>query len=195
MSNVDIEKIIEEQKKLEEEYLNETYENIAKLQEQIDKEDNADTSLYIELMACYGVLVDKVEIFELPDKYMQMAYNKAMEDVEFKRDIGSAYICLGKYSQLKKQNDKALFYYNKAIESEPNNGDFYVIRGAYYEGIKEHKKSQEDYKKALQLNPDDLALQILCKSNKNGIVDSIESVLIFIGIVASIILSIWSELY
>ena len=58
MSDIDIEKIIEEHRKADEEFVKQTYENVDKLHEQIDKEGIVDTSLFIELLACYDTLHD-----------------------------------------------------------------------------------------------------------------------------------------
>lgn len=71
-------------------------------------------------------------------------------------------------SEAAKQGDfeSALFYYNQAIETNPNNENFFIARGDLISGIKvqnktfEHKSSEvtfqkamEDYEKALQLKP------------------------------------------
>lgn len=194
MDNKKVDDILSEYEKLNEEINLQTYDEIKELQEQIDNGNMVTTPLFIELLACYELLDGKNELFEVPEKYLNLAYERAMNDINFQREVGNAYICLAMFSNLKKFKEKALFYYNKAIETEPTNTDFYIKRGSYFRSIKKNKESNADYKKALSLRPDDVTLQILCKTDFSE-PSKFKEVLTIIAIVACVILSILAEIY
>ncbi len=194
MDNENIDDILCDYSKLSEEISMQTYDEMESLQEKVDKGNESDTSLFIELLSCYEIIEEKNELFEVPEKYLKLAYERAKNDINFQRDVGNAYICLAIYSNLKNFKDKALFYYNKAIAKEPTNTDFYIRRGTFYTSIKDNKKAKADYQKALSLKPDDAALQILCK-NDFSTGSKIKDILTTISIIALIILSILAEIY
>jgi len=54
------------------------------------------------------------------------------------------------------QNDynKAIKYYTKAIELDPDNAEYYNNRGASYNWINEYEKAVADHSKAIELEPD-----------------------------------------
>ena len=194
MNEKDLDKIDSDFDRLIDEFTIQTYDEIEKLQKQVDKNDMASTTLFIELLGCYELLDEKIELFEIPEKYLKLAYECALNDINSQHDIGNAYICLAMFSNLKKFKDKALFYYNKAIEAEPTNADFYIKRGSFYLLIKKNKEAKADYKKALSLKPDDVSLQILCK-NDFSTDSKIKDILTVISIIVLIVLSILAEIY
>ncbi len=194
MNEKDLDKIDSDFDRLIDEFTIQTYDEIEKLQKQVDKNDMASTTLFIELLGCYELLDEKIELFEIPEKYLKLAYESALNDINSQHDIGNAYICLAMFSNLKKFKDKALFYYNKAIEAEPTNADFYTKRGSFYLLIKKNKEAKADYKKALSLKPDDVSLQILCK-NDFSTDSKIKDILTVISIIVLIVLSILAEIY
>lgn len=194
MNEKDLDKIDSDFDRLIDEFTIQTYDEIEKLQKQVDKNEMASTTLFIELLGCYELLDEKIEIFEIPEKYLKLAYESALNDINSQHDIGNAYICLAMFSNLKKFKDKALFYYNKAIEAEPTNTDFYIKRASFYLLIKKNKEAKADYKKALSLKPDDVTLQILCK-NDFSTDSKIKDILTVISIIVLIVLSILVEIY
>ncbi|SMO38561.1 Tetratricopeptide repeat-containing protein [Saccharicrinis carchari] len=53
-----------------------------------------------------------------------------------------------------KQNDKALDYLNKAIESDATNASYYYARGVLYDSNKDFEAAKADYQKALEYDPE-----------------------------------------
>ncbi len=53
-----------------------------------------------------------------------------------------------------KQNDKALDYLNKAIESDDTNPSFYYARGVLYDSSKKFEDAMANYEKALEYDPE-----------------------------------------
>jgi tetratricopeptide (TPR) repeat protein len=64
-----------------------------------------------------------------------------------------AYYNRGLAYQLKKEYDKAIADYTKAIEINPNDAEAYNNRGLAYGSKKEYDKAIADYTKAIEINP------------------------------------------
>ena len=101
-----------------------------------------------------GFLYDKMAK-ESPDKKIKLI-NLAISDYEIARKLGanesSYYNDIGvAYSRLH-EYQKAIWYYTKAIEKEPDEEAAYINRGGDYASIGEYQKSLDDLEVALKLN-------------------------------------------
>ncbi len=63
-------------------------------------------------------------------------------DAEFYNSLGTASAEIGQY-------DKALIYFNKAIEINPNLADAYSNRGIVYAEIGQYDEAMTDFNKAV----------------------------------------------
>ncbi|MGK4199346.1 tetratricopeptide repeat protein [Fusobacterium sp. HC1336] len=77
-----------------------------------------------------------------------------MEEIEefYEKDT-NYYFKKGINFEIKKDYNKAIGNYSKAIELDPNNVNAYLNRGLIYEKLKKYDKSLEDLNKAIELDP------------------------------------------
>lgn len=71
-----------------------------------------------------------------------------------RKELGDALKVAGNYAFNKKQSEKALEFYSKAIECNPNDAIYYSNRAAVYGQLGENEKVVEDATKALDIRPD-----------------------------------------
>ena len=65
---------------------------------------------------------------------------------------------MGEYYHAQKDNNKALEYYNKAIELDKKNPIAYLERGKFYVAIKNNDEAYTDISYSKDLDPDNLEL-------------------------------------
>ena len=91
-------------------------------------------------------------------KALSQAVNNSSEKREIVKEIKNNISKLSADEWFNKGNHepdklKAIKYYSKAIELNPNDVAFYINRGNRYDEIGETQKAINDYKKSLELNP------------------------------------------
>ena len=62
------------------------------------------------------------------------------------------FICMAQVYEYKKDDKKALYYYNRAIENFPNLANFYFLRGVFYLRRNKKQLAEIDLTKALELD-------------------------------------------
>ena len=90
----------------------------------------------------------------LIDTYAKKALEIGLNEIANNNIKKHTYINLADIYEYLKDDEKALYYYNKAIESYPNNDFAYLQRGHFYNARKKFTLANEDYKQAVKLNPD-----------------------------------------
>ena len=82
-------------------------------------------------------VMPEFEIRTTKEQIDAINYNKIGDEYYFKNDF-----------------NKAIEYYTKAIEVDPDNAEYYCNRGVSYNWLKEYEKAIEDKSKAIELDPD-----------------------------------------
>ena len=93
------------------------------------------------------------EVAEVIEEKVEEAFEK------FEKPVGDSetYIKLGQFEIDLENYDKALDYFEKAIEFDPDNAIAWFLRGYCYQQVDEWKKALGSYDKALQIDPENTA--------------------------------------
>ena len=118
--------------------------------------------IYNRLSMLYG---------NLGDKKSELAYNmKALNIVlkgNNKNDIASTYSNLGNYYARLKDENKALEFYNKALEYNNENASIYTNMAISYGNLNNFDKAEEFYKKAIAIDLNKGDYLSLCGDKSN----------------------------
>ncbi len=109
--------------------------------------------------AKYALLLNNLAYLHKSKNEIEEAQKFATQALEIYQEIvklnpkDDAYINMGKSYNYKGEYDKALEYFQKAIELNPKNDDAYSGMGVSYYQQKEYDIAIESYQKAIELNP------------------------------------------
>ena len=117
-----------------------------------------ETSVYAtEKVELVNVEKSNTYVDEAKNYTKKLEYAKAEkclnEALKLNNKNAEAYFGLGIVEDAKKNNDKAINYYTKAIELSPNNYEYYYARGAAEINAIQLKALVDDMNKVLELNP------------------------------------------
>ena len=139
------------------EYENESLER-AKILINSALQNDSDNHSYLYLhamciaMQLYDKNIDKISKNKLTKTFIK-ELNKA---IELAPNVVDYYLAFARYYSFdKKDFQKAIEYYNKAIEYDPDNSWFYSDRAECYKEIGDIQKAVEDYLKSIKLDPTD----------------------------------------
>lgn len=139
------------------EYENESLER-AKILINSALQNDSDNHSYLYLhamciaMQLYDINIDKISKNKLTKTFIK-ELNKA---IELAPNVVDYYLAFARYYSFdKKDFQKAIEYYNKAIEYDSDNSWIYSYRAECYKEIGDIQKAVEDYLKSIKLDPAD----------------------------------------
>jgi len=87
------------------------------------------------------------------DEILSLLTVEELERDDYKHTADELYIWRGNIWNKKKDYDKAIIDYNKAIEINPKNAELYLWRGNTWYDKKDYDEAIADYSKAIEINP------------------------------------------
>ena len=116
---------------------------------------NTSCSVYYNLFINQKSLRDaEIKYKSLLDTYAQSTIKAGLEEISNNSASSSTYTYIASVYDYLKDDEKALFYYSRAVELYPDDADVYLLRGLFYNERKKTKLANIDLNKAIELNPE-----------------------------------------
>ncbi len=143
----DIDKILQEREES-------ALDAIRLMKEEINN-GNTSCSVYYNLFINQKSLRDaEIKYKSLLDTYAQSTIKAGLEEISNNSASSSTYINMASVYDYLKDDEKALFYYSRAVELYPDDADAYLSRGLFYHERKKTKLANIDLNKAIELDPE-----------------------------------------
>ena len=147
-------------------------EEIKRLKEEINN-GNTTCENYYELFSNQKSLEDSEHKYKsLIDAYAQSTLKAGIDEISNNKSTSSTYTYIASVYEHFKDDEKALYYYNKGVELYPNDDNVYLSRGIFHSHRKKTKLADLDFKKAIELNPENEEFIELIKNSDKLIAHS-----------------------